>query len=115
MKERFLVVAAMTAAFGFAGTAFAQDAKLVAKGEQVYVAQKCSVCHSIGEKGNKKGPLDGVGSKLTESEIREWMVNPAEMTKKTKAERKPYMKAYDKLSKEDLDAVVAYMQSLKKK
>ena len=114
MKGGFLAVAAAVVALGYAGTAFAQDAKLVAKGEQVYAAQKCSMCHSIGEKGNKKGPLDGVGTKLTAAEIREWMVNPAEMTKKTKAERKPYMKAYDKLSKEDLDAVVAYMQSLKK-
>lgn len=114
MKGGFLAVAATVVALGYASTAFAQDAKLVAKGEQVYAAQKCSLCHSIGEKGNKKGPLDGVGTKLTAAEIREWMVNPAEMTKKTKAERKPYMKAYDKLSKEDLDAVVAYMQSLKK-
>jgi hypothetical protein len=52
---------------------------------------------------------------LTADEIREWMVNPAEMTKKTKAERKPPMRAYPNLPKEDLDAVVAYMVSLKKK
>jgi hypothetical protein len=61
-----------------------------------------------------KGPLDGVGSKLTADEIREWIVNPAEMTKKTKAERKPPMRAYPKLAKADLDALVAYMVSLKK-
>ena len=115
MKGRLLAVATAVMAFGFANAAYAQDAKLVAKGEQVYAAQKCAMCHSIGDKGNKKGPLDGVGSKLTVAEIREWMVNPAEMTKKTKSERKPVMKAYDKLSKEDLDAVIAYMQSLKKK
>jgi hypothetical protein len=36
------------------------------------------------------------------------------MTKKTKAERKPVMKSYEKLPKEDIDALVAYMQSLKK-
>lgn len=35
------------------------------------------------------------------------------MTKKAKAERKPVMKAYS-LPKEDVDALVAYMQSLKK-
>ena len=114
MKGRLLALTTALVAFGFAGAAYAQDAKLVAKGEQVYAAQKCSMCHSIGDKGNKKGPLDGVGTKLTAAEIREWMVNPAEMTKKTKSDRKPVMKAYDKLSKEDLDAVVAYMQSLKK-
>jgi mono/diheme cytochrome c family protein len=114
MKGRILAIATMVA-FGFAGAAYAQDAKLVAKGEQVYAAQKCSMCHSIGDKGNKKGPLDGVGSRLTAAEIREWMLNPAEMHKKPGKDRKPNMKPYDKLSKDDLDAVIAYMQSLKKK
>jgi mono/diheme cytochrome c family protein len=89
----------------------AQDA---AAGEKVYAAQKCSMCHSIAGKGQVKGPLDGVGSKLSADEIREWIVQPAEMTKKTKAERKPPMRAYPKLPAADLDALVAYMQSLKK-
>jgi hypothetical protein len=43
------------------------------------------------------------------------MVNAEEMTKKTKSERKPAMKSYPNLPKEELDAIVAYMQSLKKK
>jgi mono/diheme cytochrome c family protein len=93
----------------------AQDAKQIDRGMKVYADQKCSVCHSIAGKGNKNGPLDDVGSRLTADEIREWMVNPAEMTKKTKAARKPPMKAYPNLSKDDLDALVAYMVSLKKK
>jgi cytochrome c1 len=37
------------------------------------------------------------------------------MTEKTKATRKPAMKAYPDLAKADLDALVAYMVSLKKK
>jgi len=90
----------------------AQDA---AHGEKVYAAQKCSVCHSIGGKGNAKGVLDGVGSKLSADEIREWIVDPAAMTAKTKAPRKPVMPAkYKSLPKADLDALVAYMVSLKK-
>src|SRR6476659_5346064 len=92
----------------------AQDAT-VAKGQQVYAEQKCALCHSIGDKGNKKGPLDGVGSKLTADEIRAWMVEPKGMTAKTHSTRKPDMKAYPQLSKDDLDALVAYMMSLKKK
>lgn len=95
-------------------SAFAQDAKLIERGQKVYVEQKCSNCHSVAGKGNKKGPLDEVGSKLSADEIREWIVNAPEMTKKAKAERKPVMKSYPKLPKEDVDALVAYMQSLKK-
>lgn len=93
----------------------AQDKAQIERGMKVYVDQKCSACHSIAGKGNQKGALDDVGSRLTADEIRAWVVNPAEMMKKTKAERKPPMRAYPNLAKEDLDAVVAYMASLKKK
>ena len=95
-----------------AGAASAQDPN-IAKGQQVYADQKCGLCHSIGEKGNKKGPLDGVGSKLSAADIRLWMTDAKAMTAKTKATRKPDMKAYT-LPKEDLDALVTYMLSLKK-
>lgn len=91
----------------------AQDAALVEKGQKVYAANKCQTCHSIQGKGNKKGALDGVGSKLSADEIRAWLVDPADMTAKSKSTRKPPMKSYKNLPKEDIDALVAYMQSLK--
>lgn len=95
-----------------ATTASAQDAQ---HGEKVYVAQKCSMCHSIAGKGNAKGPLDEVGSKLSEEEIRQWLINPRAMEQKMKATRKPVMPAYTKLSETDLKALVSYVASLKKK
>jgi mono/diheme cytochrome c family protein len=92
--------------------ASAQD---VAKGAKVYAAQKCSSCHAIAGKGNAKGALDDVGTKLTAADIREWIVDPVGMTAKNKAARKPPMTAkYAKVSKDDLDALVAYLSSLKK-
>ena len=109
------LLAALAALVVGSSTIAAQDAKLVEKGQQLYAANKCSTCHAVADKGNKKGPLDHVGSKLTADEIRQWLVNPKEMTAKTKATRKPVMTSYAKLSKEDVDALVAYMQSLKKK
>jgi mono/diheme cytochrome c family protein len=95
-----------------AAAAAAQDAK-VTKGAEVYGAQKCAMCHSIGDKGNKKGPLDGVGSKLTAAEVKAWMTDAKVMTAKTKATRKPDMKSYT-LPADELDAIVAYTMSLKK-
>ena len=71
---------------GFASSAAAQDQ---ARGAKVYADQKCSVCHAIAGKGNAKGALDTVGSKLTAAEIHEWIVDPAGMTAKHKAARKP--------------------------
>ena len=105
----FRVIAGLTVCVGLAASAAAQDAK----GEKLFVDQKCMVCHSIGDKGNKKGPLDGVGTKLKADEIREWLVDAKGMTVKAKATRKPAMKAYA-LPKEDVDALVAYLASLKK-
>jgi mono/diheme cytochrome c family protein len=93
----------------------AQDAKKIERGKQVYVEQKCKLCHSIAGEGNAKGPLDDAGSKLKAEDIKQWIVNPQAMTEKTKATRKPAMKAYPNRSAEDLDALVAYMESLKKK
>jgi len=88
----------------------AADAK---KGEQLYGEQKCALCHSIGDKGNKKGPLEGVASKYSADDLRQWIVDAKGMTAKTKAIRKPEMKNYT-LGKDDVDALVAYMQTLKK-
>ena len=115
MNRVTAVIAGMIVAALAAPAMAGQKDDQVAKGMKVYEQQKCSLCHSIDGKGNKKGPLDGVGSKLSADEIRQWMVNPKEMTEKTKSERKPPMKAYPDLPKEELEAIVAYMQSLKKK
>jgi len=96
------------------GVASAQQAAMIERGQKVYAAQKCAICHSIEGKGNQKGALDGVGSRLSAGDIRSWMVNAPDMAAKTKATRKPVMKAYTTLPKEDLDALVGYLQSLKK-
>jgi len=107
---RSLMLAAVLCV-GVAAAAAAQDAKT--KGEKIYADQKCSLCHSIAGKGNAKGSLDGVGSKLKADEIREWIVDAKGMTAKTKATRKPEMKQYT-LSNDDVDALVAYLSTLKK-
>src|SRR5947207_606900 len=95
-----------------AAAAAAQDAK-AAKGQQLFVDQKCTLCHSVGDKGNKKGPLEGVATKLSADELRSWITDAKGMTAKTKATRKPDMKAFA-LPKDDVDALVAYLGTLKK-
>jgi mono/diheme cytochrome c family protein len=94
--------------------ALAQSPEVIARGQKVYAAEKCSVCHSVSGVGNKRGALDGVGSKLSADDIRQWIVNATGMAAKLKADRKPAMRNYSNLAKEDLDALVAYMVSLKK-
>ena len=101
-----VVVLALTA-----GSASAQDAK-VKKGMQVFATQKCSQCHSIAGKGNAKGKMDDIGGKMTAEEIREWIVDPVVMAAKNKKDRKPPMKK-KAISNEEVDALVAYLSTLK--
>jgi hypothetical protein len=108
----FKIIGGLLVCVGMSATALAQDAR-VAQGEKLIADQKCTLCHSIADKGNKKGSLDGVGAKLKAEEIREWIVDAKGMTAKTKATRKPEMKAYT-LPKDDVDALVAYLSTLKK-
>jgi len=107
----FLLAAAAALSLTPPTEAAAQDA---AKGESVYNAQKCSVCHAVAGKGNKQNPLDGVGAKLSADDLRAWIVDPIAMAAKTSSTKKPPMpKKWANLPAADLDGLVAYMQSLK--
>jgi mono/diheme cytochrome c family protein len=110
---RMLLAAALMASPGTATMLRAEqgDAK---RGQEVYTAQKCQLCHAIGGKGGKTSPLDGVGAKLTADDIRQWITHPTEMTAKAKSTKKPPMpNKYGTLPAADLDALVAYLASLK--
>jgi cytochrome c2 len=102
------VLISFVATLAVSAVGFSDDAK-IAKGKGVYELLKCKMCHSIGAEGNKKTPLDGVGSKFDEATLRKWVVSPKEM--------KPEIKKPDfskTITGEDLDALVAYLASLKK-
>jgi mono/diheme cytochrome c family protein len=83
------------------------SASQIARGVQVFREQKCQSCHSIAGEGSTRYPLDGVGAKLKVEDVRKWIVTPREMDPKV---RKP---SYEKLPKEEVDALVAYLMTLK--
>ena len=102
---------------GAALRAQAPDAAKVAAGVTAYDAVKCGTCHQIkGVGGKLSTALDGVGGKLSEADIRKWLTTPAVM--EAKLPKKPtmpmstYLKSH-KLSDADVDALTAYMLSLK--
>ena len=110
---RFLITTTLViaGAAAIALPAAAQDAK---RGQEVYTAQKCQNCHGIAGKGSKANPLDGVGAKLSADDIKQWITHPKEAAAKAKSTKKPPMPAkYGSLPTADVDALVAYMQSLK--
>lgn len=114
MRRLIGAAAALAMVLGIAATAAAQDKAKIEQGQKLYEAKKCSICHSVAGKGNAKGPLDNVGSKYSAADLKEWLVNPKTMEAKTKSTRKPAMTSYASLKPEEVDALVAYLQSLKK-
>jgi mono/diheme cytochrome c family protein len=112
MRSITLGIAAGLCLAAFAAPASAQDQSQVQMGMTLFSSQKCTLCHSIGAKGNPKGPLDTVAGKAKPEELRQWITDPDTMRAKTKATRMPPMKQL-KLTKEQVDALVAYLTSLK--
>ena len=86
-----------------AGTTWAAD------GAAVY-EKKCKMCHSIGGAGGPMaktgGALDGVGAKHDAAWLKAYVTDP-----KSKVETSKMPKV--SLGTEDLDAVVAYLATLK--
>ena len=80
------------------------QATIIPRGRAVYVEQRCSICHSLEGDGNTRLPLDGVSGRLTEREIRLWIIAPQEMN--PAVAKRGY-----KLSEEDLNALVAFLMA----
>jgi mono/diheme cytochrome c family protein len=112
--KRFVTVtiAALFAAVALPAVVSTQGDKIEA-GKKVYAAQKCATCHSVAGVGSKMAPLDGVGSKHTAAEIKAWITDPDPLTDKLPTKPKIKMKKYT-LPEADLEALVAYVSSLKK-
>jgi mono/diheme cytochrome c family protein len=111
MMRRLLVLSALGLALGFAGVATAQDAAKIAKGKAVFEGAKpaCKACHN-----EKKNSLDNFGASGSADDVKAWVRTPKEQFAKTG--KKGMMPAFPaaKISNEDLDALAAYLTSLKK-
>lgn len=79
------------------------EVSAIDRGRAVFVAQRCQRCHSLHGEGSKRSPLDGVGDRLSEKDIRQWITDP--QTMKPGIAKRAY-----KLSTEELDALVEYLR-----
>jgi mono/diheme cytochrome c family protein len=86
-------------------------------GARVYAAKKCDRCHMIAGKGNSRFPLDRVGAKLTTEDLRRWLTDTAEMEaalpKQPAVRMSEWMRTNRKMTTADIDAIVAYLATLK--
>lgn len=110
MRQRLVIGTVLAIGVGVAATWADEGSKPPAeRGQEVYAAQHCSMCHSIAGKGNPKTPLDDVGGRMSADDLKKYITAP----KSVKADSK--MKAYPTLPAADLDALVAYLKTLIKK
>jgi len=93
---------------------------LVARGMEVYELHECYNCHKIGGKGSvkKRGPvLDNIGNLLTIEDFKKKIFDPAYLYAEgfEKEHKKGVMpdKYKDLMSEEELDALAAYLSTLK--
>ena len=92
----------------------AQNDPRIEAGRKVYDRERCATCHQIARRGNSRFPLDGVGSRLTPVQIRRGLTHTAEM--EAALPRLPAIRMSStkyRLSKDDLDALVAYLSALR--
>lgn len=85
---------------------------LIAAGRRVFETQKCMRCHAIAGEGNPRYPLDGVSERRTAESIRQWILAPAELEDQLPTGAFQVKQTYRNQSPEDVDALVAYLQSL---
>jgi mono/diheme cytochrome c family protein len=107
-----VMMTAVAVMMGVAGLG-AQDAKKIAMGKDLYQKYACEKCHQIAGKGSKISPLDGVASKMTADEMKQWITDPDTMTAKLAKKPAAKMKKVD-MPEPEVDAIVAYLQTLKK-
>jgi mono/diheme cytochrome c family protein len=112
MKAILKVVSVSALLFAWPSALVLADLALIGKGEKIYAEKKCVPCHLIKGKGGTAGPaargpdLSNVGTKRDGQWFKTFLKDPKAVNPKSK------MMAF-KGSDEELEAVVAYLASLK--
>lgn len=76
-------------------------------GEQTF-KQRCAMCHAVKGQGGAVGPdLTQISSKMKEKDLRGKLDNPR------KTDPNSSMPSFRSLPKPDMDALIAYLKSLK--
>lgn len=89
------------------------DDPVLTAGKRVFEEQGCMLCHSVGEEGDKQHPLDGAGSRLSAAQIRDFIAPPESMRASLSAEVFETKQQFRALPAQDLDALAAYLGSLR--
>lgn len=95
-----------------AAAEMALDPQVVARGRAVFEEQNCMRCHSVGGEGSPRSPLDHSAATLDAAQLRAFTVGSESLADALGRRTLAAKQAYQQLPAEDLDALVAYLQSL---
>lgn len=87
------------------------DPQRIAIGRRVYQQQSCARCHSIAAEGNPRNPLDGVGSRRSNAELRDWIIGAEALQGEIPPRAFQLKQVYRELPSDELDALVIYLQA----
>ena len=83
------------------------------RGRAVYAQNQCATCHAIAGEGNPRYPLDGVGMRWEPEDLRDWITGDGVAAEVLSAGVIRRKQRYRSLPGADLDALVAYLASLR--
>lgn len=87
-------------------------AELTERGAALFREQGCRRCHSSAGDGVVRNPLDGIGSRRDAAQLRAWIIADASVAGAMSARTQRVKQDYAQLPSGELDALVAYLQSL---
>jgi mono/diheme cytochrome c family protein len=91
----------------------AADPAQVARGRVVYQEEGCAGCHAVGGEGNPRIPLDGIGARLDAEQLLHWTIAAPEVAEQMPRRTAMMKQGYADLDQADLDALMAYLGTLR--
>jgi mono/diheme cytochrome c family protein len=91
----------------------AAEAADSARGRVVFREQTCERCHSVAGVGSPRYPLDGVGSRRTQAELRAWTIAADVVADSLSPSAARAKRGYAELPAADMNALLRYLASLR--
>ncbi len=108
MRRRTSIAVLAALAVGAACAGRPSESELVARGQQLFLAQGCHGCHNVGAVGSRDvgADLSRIGARRSRAELAQWLGDPA-------AQKPTAHMPRIAMADADVQALAAYLASLK--
>lgn len=87
----------------------AHDKKSIT-GRSLFETQHCGTCHSFAGVGNPRLPLDGIGQKMSDQEMQNWITGSGAATNTLSAFIIKRKQGYKEMPEEQMRLLIAYLR-----